>query len=88
MLGPTMLRVVSQQFWVRLYDPISSIMLGVVGTCCVVHARRVGRGGAMGSNAPPLPHGPKRSAWKVPKMDLRKKENPKDESFLLICQRT
>ena len=59
MLGPTMLRVVSQQFWIRLYGPISSIMLGVVGTCCVVHARRVGRGGAMGSNAPPPPRAEK-----------------------------
>ena len=37
--------------------------------------RRVGRGGAMGANAsplPPPPHGPKRSAWKDLKMNLRK----------------
>ena len=34
--------------------------------------RRVGRGGAMGANAPPPPpHGPKRPAWKDPKINLR-----------------
>ena len=38
----------------------------------------------MGANAPP-PHGPKRSAGKEPKT---KEKNVKDESFLLICQRT
>ena len=38
--------------------------------------RLVGRGGsAMGANVPPPPpHGPKRSAWKGPKMILRKKK--------------
>ena len=38
--------------------------------------------------APPPPHDPKRSAWKDPKMNTTKKKNAKDESFLLICQRT
>ena len=33
-------------------------------------SRRVGRGGAMGANAPP--HWLKRSAWKDPKMNLQK----------------
>ena len=41
----------------------------------------------MGANAPPPPppHGSKRSAWKDSKMNLRKKKDAKDESFLLIC---
>ena len=50
--------------------------------------QRGGGGGAMGANAPPPPpppHGPKRPAWKEPKT---KEKNAKDESFLLICQRT
>ena len=82
MLGPTMLRVVSQQFWVRLYGPISSIMLGVVGTCCVVHARRVGRGGAMCSNAPPPPHtGRKGPPGRFQRWTYEKKRTPKMNLF-------
>ena len=49
--------------------------------------RRVGRGVRWVRTHPP-PTGRKRSAWKDPKMNLQKKRTPKDESFLLICQRT
>ena len=47
-----------------------------------VQARRQGGGGA-NALPPPPPHGPKRSAWKVPKTN---EKNAKDESVLLICQ--
>ena len=47
-------------------------------TCISSQARR--QGGAMGVNAPP-PHGPKRSAWKDPKMNLRKKRTLKMNLF-------
>ena len=56
-----------------------------IPTYCYL-SRRVGRGVRWVRTHPPSPHGPKRSAWKDPKMNLRKKKNAKDESFL--CQRT
>ena len=76
MLGPTMLRVVSQQFWVRLYGPISSIMLGVVGTCCVVHARRVGRRGCDGFERTPPPPRAEKVRLEGSKDGLTKKREP------------
>ena len=42
--------------------------------------RRVGRGGGC-DGCERTPHGPKRSAWKDPKMNLRKKRMPKMNLF-------
>ena len=54
-------------------------MLGDGGTARTPNKKKadVYAEGAMGANAPPPPppsHGPKRSAWKEPKKNLRKKE--------------
>ena len=53
-----------------------------------VKNRRVGRGGAMGANAPPPPTRAEKVRLEGSKDELTKKKNAKDESFLLICQRT
>ena len=51
------------------------------------YSRRVGRGGAMGANAPPPPPAEKVRLERA-KDKLTRKKNAKNESFLAIYQRT